>query len=488
MSQSLKQKTVSGLFWSFSDNMANMSIQFVVGIILARLLSPREFGLIGMLTIFIAVSQTFIDSGFSMALLRKKECSEIEYSTVFYFNVIVSIFFSLILFFCAQYISIFFKEPQLKPLLQVLSSGLIIGALGSMQKTILTKKLDFKTQAKISVLSASISGAIGLTMAYADYGVWVLVIMTLSRNACNSFLLWIWTKWRPLWVFSKNAIRELFGFSSKILISALIDTAYRNIYYLVIGKYFSAIDLGYYTRAEGFKNLPSENLMNVIGKVSLPVLSSIQDDKERLKDKYKIMIRSSMFISFVLMLGLAAVAEPMVIALIGEKWRPSVIYLQMLCPIAMLLPLHVVNLNMLTVQGRSDLFLRLEIIKKALAIPVIIVGVFWGIKIMIIGIMVNSVICYFLNSYYSGRMIKYSSWDQIKDILPSFFIAAGMSAAVWALSQFLPFDPWLNLIILSTAGYAIVVLFCEIFKFPDYLYIKNIAVEKLSIKKNGKIE
>ncbi len=488
MPQSLKQKTVSGLLWSFTDSFASQGIQFVVGIILARLLSPREFGLIGMLTIFIAVSQSFIESGFSTALIRKKDCTDNDYSTVFYFNIIVSVFFALILVFCAGYISAFFKEPELKALIQVLSLGLILNAFGIIQRTILTKNIDFKKQAKVSVLASIGSGAIAVAMAIVGYGVWSLVALTLSRFAFTSIFLWIWAKWKPLWVFSKKSFRELFAFGSRLLLSGLIDTIYNNVYYLVIGKYFSAIDLGFYTRAEQFKNLPSANLNSIIGRVSFPVLSSIQDDVPRLRNNYKKLIRSTMFITFVLMLGMAAVAEPLIITLIGEKWRPAIIYLQMLCPVAMLYPLHAINLNMLNVQGRSDLFLRLEIIKKAIAIPVIVAGVFWGIKAMIIGMMVISVIAYFLNSFYSGRMIKYSSWEQIKDIAPSFFIAAGMSGLIYVGGELMPFSPIVKLSIQVIAGAAITILFCEIVKFSDYLYIKNIIMEKLPRKKHGKVQ
>ncbi|WP_199898572.1 lipopolysaccharide biosynthesis protein [Prolixibacter bellariivorans] len=377
----LKHKTVNGLFWSFIDTFANQGVQFVVGIVLARILSPKEFGLIGMLTIFIAISQSLIDSGFTQALIRKKNCTDADYSTVFYFNLAVSFLTYAILLTFSGAIGSFFKEPLLKPLIQVLGIGLILNSFGIIQRAILTKTINFKLQTKISLIASSGSGIIAVTMALNGFGVWSLIALTLSRFGLTSIFLWIWAKWKPRAVFSKKSFNELFGFGSKLLLSGIIDTAYRNIYYLIIGKYFSAVELGYYTRADQFNSLPSQNITGVIQRVTYPVLANIQDDIPRLRANYRKLIRSTMLITFVLMLGMAATAKPMILTLIGEKWSPAIIYLQMLCFVGMFYPLHALNLNMLQVQGRSDLFLKLEIIKKILAIPTIIIGVYWGLKL-----------------------------------------------------------------------------------------------------------
>jgi len=488
---SLKQKAISGLTWSFIDNFSNLGVHFVIGIILARILSPREFGLIGMITIFIAISQSFINSGFNQALIRKKKCTQVDYSTVFFFNLAVGVLFYFILYFSADAISNFFKEPLLKAILQVLGLGLIIKAFTIVQLTILTKRINFKLQTKISVIASILSGAIGIIMAYMSFGVWSLVFMTLTGSLFKSILLWLWNRWKPTWVFSKNSFKELFGFGFKLLVSGLINTAYKNIYYLVIGKYFSAMELGYYTRAEQFENLPSQNLTNVIGRVTYPVLSSIQDDIPRLRINYRKLIRSTMFITFVLMLGMAAVAKPMVLTLIGDKWLPSVVYLQMLCFIGMFYPLQALNLNMLKVQGRSDLFLKLEIIKKILAIPAIIIGVIWGIKIMIAGMMVNNLIALYLNSYWSGKKIGYSFKQQMVDILPSFLLALTMSGVVFSFSFFLQLSPVVLLLIQIAAGAVLTVGLCEIIKLKDYIFIKDLILEKIREKKphrNGNTE
>jgi teichuronic acid exporter len=480
---SLKQKTVSGLLWSFVDSFASQGVQFIVGIILARILSPREFGLIGMLTIFIAISQSFIDSGFTSALIRKNSCTQNDYSTTFYFNIIVSVFFYLLLFIFSGVISNFFKEPQLRTLIKILGIGLLFNSLAIIQRTILTKELNFKLQMKVSIIASVGSGILAVFMAFRGYGVWSLVALTLSRFGFSAILLWLWSTWRPILFFSKKSFDELFSFGSKLLISGLIDTTYRNLYYFIIGKFFSAAELGYYTRADQFQALPSQNLNGVITKVSFPVLSSMQNDPVNLKAAYKKLIKSTMLITFVLMMGLAAVAKPMILTLIGEKWLPAVIYLQMLCFVGMFYPLQALNLNMLQVQGRSDLFLRLEIIKKILAIPTILLGVFFGIKIMILGMMVNTLIAYYLNSFWSGKFIGYSTIQQIKDILPSFCLAGFMGFVVFVTGNILNTSDLLKLILQILLGAFLTIVLSEILHLEDFKFIKDIVFDEFQKRK-----
>lgn len=480
---SLKQKTISGLTWSFIDNFSKLGLTFVIGIILARLLSPREFGLIGMITIFMALSQSLVDSGFTQALIRKKYCTQADYSTVFYFNLLVGVVLYLILFFTAGAISRFFDEPQLYLIIRVVGLSIIVNAFTIVQRARLTKEINFKLQTKISVIATVGSGGIGIYMAFAGYGVWSLVFKMLSGYFFTSLLLWIWNKWKPSFIFNINSFKEMFSFGSKLLLSGLIDTIYRNIYLLVIGKFFSAAQLGYYTRADQFANLPSQNITGVIQRVSYPVLSSIQDDKIRLKAAYQKLIKSTMFISFVLMINLAAIAKPLVLILIGQKWEPSIIYLQLLCFVGMLYPLHAINLNMLNVQGRSDLFLRLEIIKKILAIPIIFIGILLGIKEMILCMLLVSILSYFLNSYYSGKHINYSNTQQIRDILPSFIFALLVGSIVFAIGFYLHVPNYLSLLIQLLSGSLLVIVLAEVFKMRDYLFIKEIILEKMTKKK-----
>jgi len=480
----LKQRTVDGILWSFIDSFASQGIQLIAGIFLARILSPREFGLVGMITVFVAISQSLIDSGFTSALIRKKDCTQTDYSTVFFFNLAASVFFFFILFFSAGAISRFLREPQVKELIQILSFGLLINSFGIIQRAILIKEINFKLYAKISIIASLGSGIISIFMALNGFGVWSLVGLTLSRFTFNSLFFWFLGKWKPLWIYSKDSFRELFAFGSKLMLSGLIDSAYRNIYYLIIGKYFSAVELGYYTKADQFQSFPSMNLNGVISRVTYSTLSSIQDDSVRLKNGYKKIIRSTMLFSFVLMIGLAAVAKPMVITLIGEKWIPSVGYLQLLCFVGMLYPLHAINLNILKVKGRSDLYLRVEIIKKILAVPVIIIGTIYGIKVMILGMIVNSVIAHFLNSYYSGRLLNYNVLEQIKDILPAFLIAVTISSIVFLFGSFLNLSPVLLLTLQVILGAILTFGICELTKMSDYLYMKEMAFTLLKKPKN----
>jgi len=481
---SLREKTISGLKWSFIESIISQGIHFVVGIILARILSPSEFGLIGMLTFFIAVSQSFIDSGFSQALIRKQNCSDADFSTVFYFNLIVGIVFYIIFFFSSRLISNFYKEPQLFNLIRVLGVVLIINSITILQRTILTKNINFKLQTRISVIASVSSGIIGISMAYSGFGVWALVGKTISQQFINSMLLWKWNKWIPKWVFDKKSFREMFKFGSRLMLSGLIDTIYKNLYYLIIGKFFSSAQLGYYTRAEQFSNIPSSNITGVIQRVSYPVLSTIQDDSERLKAGYKKLIKTTMFVSFTLMLTMAAIAKPMIIVLIGSKWITSAIYLQLLCLVGMLYPLHVLNLNMLNVKGRSDLFLKLEIIKKLLAIPIIILGIMIGIKAMILGMFFLSIISYFINSYWSARLINYSVREQLLDILPDFIFALTLAVCIILPSIFLHFKPIYMLTIQCLLATLLFSLLVNIFKIDSYIEIKNVIREQIVLFKN----
>lgn len=447
---------------------------------MARILGPREFGLIGMITVFIAISKSFINSGFNQALIRKKKCTQVDFSTVFFFNAAVGILLYLILFFSAKSISIFYNEELLESLVKVVALELIISSFTIVQRAKLTREINFKLQTKISIISSIISGIIGISMALLGYGVWSLVAKSLINSTLNTGLLWIWNKWRPSLTFDFKSFKELFSFGSKLLVSGLINTIYQNIYLLVIGKYFSAADLGYYTRADQFNKLPSENITSVIQRVSFPVLSSIQDDNIKLRNAYRRLIKSTMFIAFVAMMMLAAIAKPMVIVLIGEKWEQSVIYLQLLCFVGMSYPLHAINLNMLNVKGRSDLFLKLEIIKKSIAIPIITVGIFIGIKAMIIGMIIQTIIAFFLNSYYSGRTINYSSYQQLKDILPSFILASFVGLVVF-LFTFSTISSYLIILIIQImAGVILTMAFAEVFKLESYFFIKNLIIQKIS--------
>lgn len=475
---SLKQQTITGISWSILDNAYTQIVTFVVGIILARLLEPKEFGLIGMIMIFIAVAQSFVDSGFSQALIRKNDCTEKDYSTVFYFNILISVFFYIILFFSAGLISSFFNQVELTNIIKVMGLSIILNGFGIVQGAQLTKEIDIKTQTKISAIANTISGVLSIYLAYIGFGVWSLVWRAISNNLFRIILLWMWHKWRPQLMFSVQSLKELFGFGSKLLASGLLNTIFENLYYLVIGKYFSAQQLGYYTRALTFANLPSSNISGVIQRVSYPVLAKIQDDPNAVKSGFKKLIKDTMFITFILMLIMAAVAKPLILTLIGPKWIQSVIYLQLLSFALMLYPLHSLNLNVLNVKGRSDLFLRLEIIKKILVVPVIIIGILLGIIPMILGMIIHSLVCYFLNSRYSGLLIDYSVTEQIKDITPGFILAGTVAIVIFIPSFLINTIPIIMLAGQLVLAAILVLSLSEALKLEPYLEIKEIVLEK----------
>lgn len=477
--QSLKDKTVKGASWSFIDSIAGQGITFLVGLVLARLLTPEEYGLIGIITIFIAVFNSIVDSGFSNALIRKNDAKDIDYNTVFISNLVVSVVLFGVLFLCAPVISRFFNQPQLIPLLRVMGSIVIINAFAIIQRTIFVKNVDFKTQTKVSLISSITSGVVGIGMAVSGCGVWSLVGQQISRQFLNSAFLWLYSSWYPKLQFSFQSFKELFRFGWKLLVSGLIDTVWREIYQVVIGKCYAPATLGQYTRAQQFASLCSSNLTTVVQRVSFPVLSSVQDDKERLKNGYKRIIKVTMLLAFTLMLGLTAVSEPMILVLVGEQWLPCVPFLQIICLQMMLYPLHSLNLNMLQVQGRSDLFLRLEIIKKIIAIGPLLLGVFVDIYWMLGGSVLIGLISYYLNAYYSGPFLNYSIKEQVKDILPSFGVAVAMAVPVFVMS-FIPMNPFILLPLQIVVGAVITIGICEATKLPEYLEIKGIAMPMIN--------
>ena len=473
-----KERAIGGVIWSFIDSVANQGVLFLIGIILANLLTPYEFGIIGILSIIIAISQSLIDSGFSTALIRKLDCSQNDYSTVFFFNITVAIVIYILLFVFAEKISLFFEIEELKLLTRVLGLGVIINSFSLIQKTILTKEINFKQQAKVSIVSSIVSGIIAIYLAYSGYGVWSLVALTLLRFLLSSLLFWVWSKWRPSFVFNVESFTKLFSFGSKLLVSGLIDTIYQNIYLLIIGKYFSAIQLGYFTRAIQFQELPSKNLQGIISRVSYPVLATMQNDVIKLKSSYQQLIKSTMLVTFTLMFGMVVVAKSMVLVLIGEEWLPVVPYLQLLCLSGMFYPLQSLNLNILNIKGRSDLYLKLEIIKKTMAIPVIIMGIIYGIEIMIVGMIISSFISYYINSYWSGKMINYSFYEQVKDLAPIFIIAVIINVIVYAASLYLSLSAFYILIIQIVLGALLTVITYEMVEHESYMFIKNEIIKK----------
>ncbi len=478
MADSLRHKTIHGVGWSFIDNISNSGITFLVGLVLARLLTPEEYGIMAMITIFIAISNSIIDSGFSNALIRKTRIERVDYNTVFYFNLTVSILIYVLLHLAAPAISVFFKEPVLLAVIRIIGWVLIINALAIIPRTQFVRNVDFKTQTKVSLISSISSGVIGIGMALGGMGVWSLVGQQLSRQFLNTLFLWVYSKWHPVWEFSTESFKELFGFGSKLLLSGLLNTIYKNIYYIVIGRFYTSAQLGQYTRAEQFNMIFSSNLTSVVQRVSYPVLSSIQEEPERLREAYRKVIKITMLITFACMLGLAAVAKPLILILIGEKWLPAVYFLQIICFSGMLYPLHAINLNILQVKGRSDLFLKLEIIKKIIAVGPIVVGIIYGIECMLWGGVLISFIAYFLNSYYSANLINYPTSEQIKDILPTFLTSFVVAVFMWSVS-FWNISVYALLPIQILVGISLALFIYERLYLDEYLEVKQLVLSAL---------
>ena len=474
----LKNHTIKGFFWSFLERIGQQGIQFIISIILARLLLPEQFGLIAMLTIFMAVAQSFVQSGFGSALIQKQDASHLDECSIFYFNIFVGFFVAAVLFFTAPWIADFYRIPLLAPLARVLSLNLVINAFGVVHTTLLTKRIDFKPQMKVSLVATVLSGFIGVAMANNGYGVWSLVAQSIGSNLFRTALLWLFLPWRPSWMFSLDSLRSMFSFGSKMLFSGLLDTIYNNLYLVIIGKLFSATDLGYYTRAQQTQQLPVENLSTTVGRVTFPVFSSIQDDEARMKRGTRKALSTLAMVNFPLMIGLAVVAKPLVLVVLTEKWLPCVPYLQLLCMVGLLYPLHAINLNVLIAMGRSDLFFRLEIYKKAMITAMICITYRWGILAMIYGQIATSVIAYYMNSYYTGKLLSYPITEQIKDFVPVFGLASVMGCGVY-LAGYLSVQSSMKLLISQVLiGVVLYIFLCSLTRISSFMEILSMAQDK----------
>ena len=423
MPESLKQKTVRGASWSFIEQILARGVNFVIGIILARLLSPTEYGLVGMLGIFIAISQLFIDGGLTSALIRTKNPSEKDFSTVYLINMGLSVVFYFLLFFAAPLIADFYKQPLLKPLARAVALAFVIGSISSIQGTLLTIRVDFKTKTIISLASSIISGVTGILCAYKGLGVWALVAQTLTSAATASMLTLLFVRWIPKLVFSKDSFNRLFSYSSKLLAASLVSTIYDNAYPLVIGKRFTAADVGQFSRAGQFPGIANGTITGALNRVAFPVLSQIQDDDERLLRVYEKYIQLSSFILFPVLMGLCGCARPLVSVLLKEQWLECVPLMQILCFSVITNGITTINLNLLYVKGRSDLVLRLEVIKKSIAFAILFISMFFNVKVMCYGQVLYSFIALYLNTHYTKQILGYSFFRQVKTLLPYILLA-----------------------------------------------------------------
>ena len=466
MADSLKKTALKGTVWSTIERFSVQGVTFVVMIIMARLLDPTDYGLVGMLTIFIAISQALVDSGFSQALIRKQKRTQTDNSTVFYFNIAVGLILYLILFFAAPAIARFYSQPLLVPLTRVIGLSVLINSFVVVQRALFTVQIDFKTQAKASMSAALVSGAVGIYMAYTGFGVWSIAAQQIVNLLVNVSLLWVMSSWRPSWAYSWKSFREFFSFGSKLAASSILDCIYNNLYLIVIGKVFNASDLGYYTRANQFASFPSSNLTGILQRVTFPVLCKIQNDDQHLRDIYIKFLRIAAFVIFPLMISLAAIAKPLVLVLLNQKWEFAAVLLQILCLSMMWFPIHAINLNLLQVKGRSDLFLRLEVIKKGVGVAILCATIPFGLIVMCWGLVLYSLLALIINTHFTGKLINVGFFRQMGDIFPILLFSLVMGAAEWGVTLLIPGN-LLKVVVGMTVGVLTYLLLAKLTKSKD---------------------
>lgn len=433
-----------------------------------------------MLTVFTAVASSIMDSGFGQALIRKKDATNVDFSTIFFFNIAVGLVLYIILFFSSELIANFYNEPKLTDISRVVFLVIIINSFGLIQNTTLTKKIDFKKIAKLNLTSVFLSGTIGVIAAYSGLGVWALVIQTLSLAAFRTIFMWMFNNWRPILVFSYNSFRELFGFGSKLLAAGLLHQIFSNSYQLVIGKYYDAQSVGFYTQANRIQEIPAKNINTVIQSVTYPVLTQIQDDNIRLKEAYRKIIKQIVFINFPVMFLLAIIAVPFIQIFLTEKWLPAAPLLTMLCISSLIYPLHTINLNMLKVKGRSDLFLYLDIAKNTLLVLTLLITVNFSVEVMVLGQVILSYFGYLINAYYGGKMVNYKIIEQVRDVAPYFLTAIGIGILVYSLA--LLFINVYSILVFQILLYsALYLLISKLFNFDAYREIITI-IKKYHLK------
>ncbi|PSW19493.1 flippase [Photobacterium sanctipauli] len=420
--QGLAKKAVKGLKWSAVERFLTQIIQLLIMIVLARLLGPKSYGLIGMLTIFIAISNVFVDSGFSAALIRKKNADNLDYSTVYVFNILVSVIIYLILFLLADKISLFYNEPELSLLIKIIALPIVVNSLSLIHKTKTIVEMNFKLQAKISFFSALFSGLIAILLATNGFGTLSLALQVLTQSILNTTFFYVYYPLKIKPKFSLTRFRSLFGFGSKLLLSSLLDTVYNNIYLVLIGKYFDPSTLGRFTQSKQLSMLPATTLSTVIQNVTYPMLSSIENSNSNYTDEaLQSTIQLACMVVFPIMVGIAVISEPLISILLSEEWKEIPVYISILCIAYMVYPLHAINLNLLKVKGRSDLFLKLEVIKKVIMTIIIVISFKYGLTAICIGIAIQMYLCLIINTYYTGKLSRVNTIKQIKIVFPIYF-------------------------------------------------------------------
>jgi O-antigen/teichoic acid export membrane protein len=476
---SLKKQTLSGLVWTFTDTFVLKGSSFIASLILARILGPEIFGLIGMLSIFIAIGQSLVDSGLSSSIIRTKDAGDKDFSTVFYTNLVMSFLIYAIIFFCAPFIAEFYDQQILISIVRIYCLTFIISSFSAIQIAILTKNMQFKKLMLCNIPGTVIGIIVGIVMAYTGYGVWSIVWMYLTSQIGQSIMLWISSKWKPSFSFSRERLQFHFHFGYKLMLSGLINTSFTNVYNVIIGKFYSVETLGFYERAYLFNQYPVTTLTGIISRVTYPVLANIQNETERIAIAYKKLIQITFFITAPLMFGAAAIAEPLFLLVLGKQWIAAVPFFQILCLGSMFLPIHSFNLNVLQVYGRSDLFLKLEIVKKSVIVITIIIAFQFGIYALVWSSVFTGFIALLINTHYSSIVIHYTTKKQLRDMLPIFILSAIMFIVMYLTFYFLlSFPLSVQIILPGIIGAVFYFTISSVFKIPSFLYLQTLIKER----------
>ncbi|MGN9160326.1 lipopolysaccharide biosynthesis protein [Clostridium sulfidigenes] len=471
-----KKVILSGLIWKGLEKSGSQGVQFVIQIILARILLPEDYGVISLITIFITIGNVFIQSGFSTSLIQKKDADEVDFSSVLYLNLIVAIIVYVLLFLFAPTIAEFYNEPQLKSILRILAIILFFGAINSIQNSIISRRMQFKKSFFSSLGGSIISGIIGVTMAYAGFGVWSLVVQQITNQLLITVILWYTLKWRPKLYFSLGRLKFLFSYGWKLLCSSLLDTLYNNIYGLVIGKLYNPQMLGYYNRGDQFPQMIIMNINGSIQSVMLPAMAAKQDDKLAVKEMVRRSIVTSSFVIFPMMIGLAVCADSVVRIVLTDKWLPCVPFLQLLCLSYALWPIHTANLQAINALGRSDIFLKLEVVKKCIGITTLCISIPFGIYGMVIFKLIVAFISSIINAYPNIKLLNYSIKEQWRDVMPSLILSVIMGIIIYPIT-FIGWNSWITLSIQVLVGISIYIGFSFIFKLECLNYILHTIKE-----------
>lgn len=478
-------KVFSGLIWKFFERFGTVGIQFIIQIILARLLSPDDYGAIALITVFITVSNVFVQNGFNTALIQRQDVTEEDYSSVFWISMLVALVCYIVLVILSPFIADFYSMPVLNNVLKVLGLTLFFGSYNSIQIAKISKEFKFKKLFYSSLIGMCMSGIAGIILAMNGFGVWTLVFQQLMNQVIISFVLYFQVDWKLKVIVNIDRVKLLFGFGSKLLVSSLIDVIYNNIYNLVIGKVYDSTTLGYYNRADQFPNLIVNNVNGSIQSVILPALAEHQDNKQRVKEMMRKAMTLSSYLVFPLMIGMAACAEPMIELLLTEKWLPCVLYLRLLCFSYMLWPIHTANLQAINAIGHSEIFLKLEIIKKIIGIVALVISIPFGVIIMVSMKVITGIISTFINALPNKTLLNYSYKSQIFDLLPTFIISTLMGVLVYLSDNLLKavsIELFSRLILDVITGVIIYVILSLVTKNKNFKYFLDM-LKKIFIKK-----